>query len=65
MVSEARKTEWRHRVDYLLENATALTTWEVEFVDSLEKWLGDGKELTFPQSRKLGEIFKAVEEEVG
>jgi len=44
MITESRKAEWRHRVDYLFQHATAMTTWELEFTDDIEKRLADGKE---------------------
>ena len=56
-VTDEMRKVWRFQVNYLLENAATLSSWEIEFVDSLEKWLSVGRDLTWKQSKILRRLF--------
>ena len=64
-ISGQTKRRWAKRVEYLIENQDGLTDWEIGFVESMERRLGAGLDLTFGQSIKLGEVFKKIDEGVG
>jgi len=48
-------------VDALCDIEEGLSEWEVEFVDSLSKWMDDVGELTGPQRRKAEQIWSKHE----
>ena len=66
MISIHTKKVWDDRIAYVLEYGDQfLSEWEREFVDSLEIRRSKGTDLTQKQSRKLTEIFRRIEEEIG
>ena len=65
MISESRKKEWINQTQTIVESydvqCNRLTNWEVEFIDSIEIQLSQGKELSFKQSSALRKIFDRIE----
>ena len=59
-ISDETRERWKKWTAVLLEKAEHLTDWEVEFVDSIDKWLSDGKDLTWRQSKALRELFEMM-----
>ena len=67
LVSEDTRKKWHERINFLLEDrlSDVLSEWESGFIQDIEKWLTDGKDLTLAQSSKLNEVFHRVEERIG
>lgn len=65
-ISKQTRHRWNERIAYLKNyGLNHLNYWEKTFLENIEKWIEDGKDLTFRQSSKLAKIFKRVEEEIG
>lgn len=56
IITESMREKWRERIDFLLDNQSALTDWELSFIESVDSV----RDLTIKQSFKLGEIFNRV-----
>ena len=61
MTEKLRRT-WQSKIDTVIEShnmgCTELNDWEREFIDSLERRLSEGKDLTWKQSKKLNQIYE-------
>ncbi len=55
MITDERRREWDIKIEALIL-CIGLSTWEIEFVDSLYSWRLFDKDLTLHQSMKLREI---------
>ncbi len=61
MISDQTRDKWKRKLNTILKyyesNSIQLNDWELEFVDSIEKRLSEGKDLTFNQSKSLNKIY--------
>jgi len=55
--SEETKKKWDEKIDYLEEHSTLLSDWELTFLDSISERRRKDQELSWKQSKKLGEIY--------
>lgn len=62
MISEQTRNSWKDKLDTIYqayEFATIeLNDWEVNFMDSIDKTLNDGKDLSMKQSQCLTKIYE-------
>lgn len=67
LVSEETRKKWRERINWLLQDEVTvkLTEWESGFVQDIEKWIADERDLTLAQSSKLNDVYHRVEERIG
>lgn len=61
-MNEELRVKWQSKIETIIESynmgCTELNKWEMEFLDSLERQLSEGKELTWKQSKKLNQIYE-------
>ncbi len=62
MISEQRRKKWVKRINWLIDQQDKLNDWEIGFIESVDRLLETGFDLTLRQSYKLGEIFKRIDE---
>jgi hypothetical protein len=66
MISKTTRKRWQDRVDFLENDGwSECSNWELSFIDSVSTALEQGRDLTFKQSSKLGDIFHRVERKLG
>ena len=59
------KEKWNERIEYCNENSEHLTSWESDFIDSIEERRSFNRDLTPKQVSVLYSIFHKVEWRVG
>jgi len=61
MISDETREKWDMQIEVLLtEYGSRLSLWESEFLDSIQMWRSNDRDLTFRQSKKLREIFNRL-----
>jgi len=61
MISDEIREKWDMQIEVLLtEYGSRLSLWESEFLDSIQMWRSNDRDLTFRQSKKLREIFNRL-----
>lgn len=63
-VTDAMRERWRSRVAFCRRHVDVMSSWELGFIDSMDALLSAGNDLTFNQSKKLGEVFHSVEDAI-
>jgi len=58
MISEETREKWDDKIAFLMEGADRLNDWEADFIDSLDSWRSENKDLTHKQSKVLNKIFE-------
>lgn len=57
--------KWQKKIETIQDaieyNFLTINSWEEEFLDSIEKRLSDGKELSWKQSKILNSIYGRIE----
>lgn len=58
--SDFDDTDYEDRVCALCDLEEGLTSWEVDFLDSMVDWIGDGRVLTEKQKQTINRIYERV-----
>jgi hypothetical protein len=66
MISSQTREKWQSQIDYLEDLGwQECSDWELSFLDVVSTFMSQGRDLTFKQSMKLGEIHKRIETKLG
>jgi hypothetical protein len=67
MISQQTRDRWDKKIAFLLEHVEdgGLTSWEIDFVDSVSIRREYGKDLSMQQAITLNRIYRKAEERVG
>lgn len=67
MISQETREGWDKKIGFLLDHAEdgGLTSWEIDFVDSVSIRREYGKDLSMQQAISLSRIYRKAEERVG
>lgn len=53
------------KVNYIVDHANLLNSWQQEFIDSMSIRISNNKEITWPMHKKINEAYKDVENKLG
>ncbi len=60
MISEATREKWDTRIQLVLEKSEQLDERETEFIDSLELWRTNGRDLSIAQVSWLYDLYNRL-----